>query len=63
MSFSSCVQGTSYVRHQQIDLLRLRKIDSVLKLDRLYEQLAPLYSHTERPSINPQLMIRILLAG
>jgi hypothetical protein len=34
-----------------------------LKLDRLHEQLAPLYSHTERPSIDPELMIRILLVG
>jgi len=32
-------------------------------LDRLHEHLALLYSHTGRPSIDPELMIRILLMG
>ena len=41
----------------------LRKIDAVLDLSRLRSQLAPHYSHTGRPSINPELMIRMLLIG
>jgi len=41
----------------------LRKIDAVLDLSKLRSQLAPHYSHTGRPSIDPELMIRILLIG
>jgi transposase len=41
----------------------LRKIDSVLDLSKLRSQLAPHYSHTGRPSIDPELMIRMLLIG
>ena len=41
----------------------LRKIDAVLDLSRLRSQLAPHYSHTGRPSIDPELMIRMLLIG
>jgi transposase len=41
----------------------LRKIDSVLDLSGLRAQLAPFYSNTGRPSIDPELMIRMLLIG
>ena len=41
----------------------LRKIDAVLDLSGLRAQLAPHYSHTGRPSIDPELMIRMLLIG
>jgi len=41
----------------------LRKIDAVLDLSSLRAQLAPYYSHTGRPSIDPELMIRMLLIG
>jgi transposase len=41
----------------------LRKIDAVLDLSGLRGQLAPHYSHTGRPSIDPELMIRMLLIG
>ena len=41
----------------------LRDIDQVLDLSRLREHLAPYYSHTGRPSVDPELMIRMLLIG
>lgn len=41
----------------------LRYIDQVLDLKGLREHLAPFYSHTGRPSIDPELMIRMLLIG
>ncbi|MGB7209847.1 MAG: IS1182 family transposase [Pyrinomonadaceae bacterium] len=41
----------------------LRGIDAVLDLSSLRAQLAPHYSHTGRPSIDPELMIRMLLTG
>jgi transposase len=41
----------------------LRKIDAVLDLSGLHRQLAPFYSHTGRPSVDPELMIRMLLVG
>jgi len=41
----------------------LRQIDAVLDLSKLRSQLAPHYSHTGRPSIDPELMIRMLLIG
>ena len=41
----------------------LRKIDTVLDLSSLRSQLASHYSHTGRPSIDPELMIRMLLIG
>src|SRR5215468_3071386 len=41
----------------------LRKIDAVLDLSGLRAELAPHYSHTGRPSIDPELMIRMLLIG
>lgn len=41
----------------------LRGIDRFLDLADLREHLAPYYSHTGRPSIDPELMIRMLLIG
>lgn len=41
----------------------LRHIDRFLDLCDLREHLAPYYSHTGRPSIDPELMIRMLLIG
>ena len=41
----------------------LRRIDTILDLSWLREELAPLYSHTGCPSIDPELMIRMLLVG
>jgi len=41
----------------------LRRLDAVLDLSWLRAELAPFYSHTGRPSIDPELMIRMLLVG
>jgi transposase len=41
----------------------VRQIDGVLDLSWVYKELAPYYSHTGRPSIDPELMIRMLLVG
>ena len=41
----------------------LRRIDAVLDLSWVRNDLAPLYSHTGCPSIDPELMIRMLLVG
>ena len=41
----------------------LRAIDRCLDLGRLRRHLASYYSHTGRPSIDPELMIRMLLVG
>src|ERR1043166_3257177 len=41
----------------------VRQIDSLLDLGWVHEELAPYYSHTGRPSIDPVLMIRMLLVG
>ncbi len=41
----------------------LRQIDGVIDLRPLREHLAPFYSHTGRPSIDPELMFRMLLIG
>ena len=41
----------------------LRKIDKVLDLGWLRSELAPFYSHTGRPSVDPELMIRMLMVG
>ena len=41
----------------------LRDIDRVLDLSELRDHLAPYYSHTGRPSVDPELMIRMLLIG
>jgi len=41
----------------------VRGLDRYLDLSRLREHLAPFYSHTGRPSIDPELMLRMLLVG
>jgi len=41
----------------------LRRIDGVLDLSWLRAELAPYYSHTGRPSVCPELMLRMLLIG
>ncbi len=41
----------------------LRRIDAVLDLSWLRGELAPYYSHTGCPSVDPELMIRMLLIG
>ena len=41
----------------------VRKIDAVLDLGWVHKALAPYYSHTDRPSIDPVLMIRMLIVG
>lgn len=41
----------------------VRRIDGVLDLSWVHKELAPYYSHTGRPSIDPVLMIRMLLVG
>ena len=41
----------------------LRRIDAVLDLSWLRAKLVPYYSHTGCPSVDPELMIRMLLVG
>jgi transposase len=41
----------------------LRSIDRFVKLDGLRQELAPFYSEMGRPSIDPELLIRMLIVG
>ena len=41
----------------------LRRIDWLLDFDAIRQELAALYSHTGRPSVDPELMLRMLLIG
>ena len=41
----------------------LRSIDRFVELDGLRRELAPFYSEMGRPSIDPELMIRMLIVG
>ena len=41
----------------------LRKLDALLDLDLTRNQLEPFYSEIGRPSVDPELMIRMLLIG
>ncbi len=41
----------------------VRKIDAVLDLNWVHEELERYYSHTGRPSVDPELMIRMLIVG
>ena len=41
----------------------VRQVDGVLDLAWVHKELAPYYSHTGRPSIDPALMIRMLIVG
>ena len=49
-------------RHVPADHL-LRSIDRFVDLSELREELRPFYSETGRPSIDPELMIRMLIIG
>ncbi len=40
-----------------------RKVDALLDLGWVRAELAPYYSHTGRPSIDPELMLRMLIVG
>src|SRR5690242_9266732 len=40
-----------------------RQLDALLDLSWVHKELAPYYSHTGRPSIDPVLMIRMLIVG
>jgi transposase len=52
----------SLERHVPVGHL-LRSIDRFVKLDGLREELAPFYSEMGRPSIDPELLIRMLIVG
>jgi len=54
--------GFSIERHVRADHL-LRSIDRFVDLGDIREQLRPYYSDTGRPSIDPELMIRMLIIG
>src|SRR4030081_4074889 len=41
----------------------LRSIDRFVELDGLRQELAPFYSEKGRPSIDPELLIRMLIVG
>jgi transposase len=41
----------------------VRQIDAMLELGWVHKEFAPYYSHTGRPSIDPVLMIRMLIVG
>ena len=41
----------------------LRKIDRFLNFDEIRAHLKPFYSHTGRPSVDPELMCRMLIVG
>src|SRR5450830_1581646 len=41
----------------------VRQVDGVLDLSWVHKELAPYYSHTGLPSIDPVLMIRLLIVG
>jgi transposase len=41
----------------------LREIDRFLDMDGMREKLRPFYSHTGRPSIDPELIVRMLVVG
>lgn len=41
----------------------LRRIDAVLDLSGLHRMLGSYYSHTGRPSVDPELMMRMLIVG
>jgi transposase len=41
----------------------LREVDRFLDMDTMRQQLRPFYSHTGRPSIDPELIIRMLVIG
>src|SRR5450755_3562908 len=54
--------GFSLERHVPSDHM-LRSIDRFVDLSGVRQHLADYYSHTGRPSVDPELMIRMLLVG
>ena len=54
--------GFSLERHVPVDHL-LRKIDRFVDLSEVRAHLGPYYSDVGRPSIDPELMIRMLIVG
>ena len=52
----------SLERHVPTEHL-LRSIERFVELDGVRRELAPFYSEVGRPSIDPELMIRMLLVG
>ena len=52
----------SLERHVSSDHL-LRSVDRFVDLSSIREQLRPYYSEMGRPSIDPELMIRMLIVG
>jgi transposase len=54
--------GFSLERHVPTEHL-LRSIDRFVELDGVRRELAPFYSEVGRPSIDPELMIRMLIVG
>src|SRR5580693_8976421 len=54
--------GFSFERHVPDDHL-LRKIDRFVDLSEVRAHLEPYYSETGRPSIDPELIIRMLIVG
>jgi hypothetical protein len=54
--------GFSLERHVPDDH-RLRKIDRFVDLSEIRKHLEPYYSETGRPSIDPELMVRMLIVG
>jgi transposase len=54
--------GFSLERHVPDDHL-LRRIDRFVDLSELTAQLGPYYSDVGRPSIDPELMMRMLIVG
>ena len=58
----SLFYGFSIERHVPADHL-LRSIDRFVDLSAIRTHLQPFYSHTGRPSIDPELLIRMLIIG
>src|SRR5277367_3496330 len=52
----------SLERHVPVEH-RLRAVDRFIDLNELRAHLAPFYSETGRPSIDPELLMRMLLVG
>ena len=48
--------------HVQADHM-LRSVDRFIDLSGLHRELAPFYSSTGRPSVDPELMMRMLIIG
>ena len=62
MSQESLFYSFNLERHVPADHL-LRSIDRFVDLSDLREHLRPFYSETGRPSIDPELMLRMLIIG